>query len=194
MPLALLCRDGAGTGAGRDLGRGHISVADGFGSAAFVLGSLDCELSSELVAFLGSELRGPERDAPTGGARYPETDEAGTDKECRDGDDASHDEPSRADNKGSPQDVHVNVLRVLHENVDREPDCGGNEQQSKQRHDSTIPTARLSNTPSRCAACFEARSEWMVPGEGLEPSRPEGPAGLSRLRLPITPPGRVPQR
>ena len=34
----------------------------------------------------------------------------------------------------------------------------------------------------------------MVPGEGLEPSRPEGPAGLSRLRLPVTPPGRVPQR
>ena len=32
-----------------------------------------------------------------------------------------------------------------------------------------------------------------VPGEGLEPSRPEGPAGLSRLRLPVTPPGRVPQ-
>ncbi len=30
-----------------------------------------------------------------------------------------------------------------------------------------------------------------VPGEGLEPSRPEGPAGLSRLRLPVTPPGRA---
>jgi hypothetical protein len=31
----------------------------------------------------------------------------------------------------------------------------------------------------------------VVPGEGLEPSRPEGPAGLSRLRLPVTPPGRA---
>ena len=37
----------------------------------------------------------------------------------------------------------------------------------------------------------EHRLVHAVPGEGIEPSRPEGPAGLSHLRLPISPPGRV---
>ncbi len=31
--------------------------------------------------------------------------------------------------------------------------------------------------------------QWPVPGEGFEPSCPVGPAGLSRLRMPIPPPG-----
>ena len=45
--------------------------------------------------------------------------------------------------------------------------------------------SRSAGTPGQRTDCA------CVPGEGFEPSRPEGPAGLSRLRLPFRHPGRA---
>jgi len=84
---------------------------------AFALGR---ELLRELVALSRRRFGAAEHGSPTARTAGASCDQAGTDRECRERDDAGDHDPAGTDGEGAAQHIHVDVLGVLKEDVDRE--------------------------------------------------------------------------
>lgn len=99
---------------------------DGCGVFVFAF-AFGRELLRELVALSRRRLGAAENGSPAARTARAESDKARADYESRERDDAGDDDPAGTDGEGAAQNIHVDVVGVLNEDVDREARGDGDE-------------------------------------------------------------------